>query len=139
MEYKRYGNKIIARIDKGEEILQSLTDLCEKENVRLASVSALGAVSQATIGNYNTAEKKYYSKAFTGIFEIASLSGTVSTMDGKTYLHIHCCLADESYQTIGGHLNSAIVSATCEMVIDVIDGEVDRMFSEEIGLNLFKF
>ena len=38
-----------------------------------------------------------------------------------------------------GHLNAAVVSATCELVIDVIDGEVGREFSDEIGLNLFKF
>ncbi len=30
------------------------------------------------------------------------------------------------------------MSATCEMVINVIDGSVDRKFSEEIGLNLLK-
>lgn len=39
----------------------------------------------------------------------------------------------------GGHLNKAIVSATCEMVISIIEGNVDRYFDEEIGLNLFKF
>lgn len=139
MEYKRYGNKIIARLDKNEEVVTTLTELCARESVCLASVNAIGAVSKATIGNYNTVEKKYYSKEVTGIFEIASLSGTVSTMDGKTYLHLHCVLADETYQTVGGHLNSAIVSATCEIVIDVIDGQVNRQFSEEIGLNLFKF
>ena len=32
----------------------------------------------------------------------------------------------------------AIVSATCEMVIQVINGQVDRYFDEEIGLNLLK-
>ena len=34
--------------------------------------------------------------------------------------------------------NKAIVSATCEMVIQVINGQVDRYFDEEIGLNLLK-
>lgn len=42
-------------------------------------------------------------------------------------------------QVFGGHLNRTIVSATCEMVINIIDGKVDRYFDEEIGLNLFKF
>ena len=39
----------------------------------------------------------------------------------------------------GGHLNRAEVSATCEMVIQIIQGQVDRYFDESIGLNLFRF
>lgn len=42
-------------------------------------------------------------------------------------------------EVFGGHLNRAIVRATCEMIINVIDGKVDRYFDEEIGLNLFEF
>lgn len=49
------------------------------------------------------------------------------------------CAGDENGNAIGGHLNSATVSATCEMIITVIDGTVDRYFDEEIGLNLFQF
>ena len=37
------------------------------------------------------------------------------------------------------HLNRAMVSATCEMVINIINGRVDRYFDEDIGLNLFEF
>ena len=36
-------------------------------------------------------------------------------------------------------LNRAIISATAEIQIQVIDGEIGREFSQEIGLNLFKF
>ena len=46
---------------------------------------------------------------------------------------------DEQGRVFGGHLNEAIVSATCEMVVEVIDGQVDRAFDEDVGLNLFKF
>ena len=47
--------------------------------------------------------------------------------------------ANESGAVVGGHLNSARVSATCEMVIRVIDGAVDRFKDDVTGLNLFKF
>ena len=40
MEYKRFGNKIIARIDKDEEILEQVKELALKENIRLAAVQA---------------------------------------------------------------------------------------------------
>lgn len=40
---------------------------------------------------------------------------------------------------VGGHLTRANVSATCEMIITIIDGKVDREKDEVTGLNLFKF
>ena len=55
------------------------------------------------------------------------------------YLHLHIAAGDEEGLVHGGHLNRAIISATAEIQIQVIDGEIGREFSEEIGLNLFKF
>jgi predicted DNA-binding protein with PD1-like motif len=47
--------------------------------------------------------------------------------------------ADAEAHVFGGHLVDATISATCEMVIRILDGCVDRKFSEEVGLNLFEF
>ncbi len=139
MEYRRFGNTIVARIDRGEEILAALQEIAEAEDIRLASISALGATNDFTVGVYNVDEKQYHANDFKGNFEIVSLTGTVSTMDGRFYAHLHMSAGDEKGQVFGGHLNRAVVSAVCEMVITVIDGTVDRSFSPEIGLNLFRF
>ena len=139
MEYKKFNNKIVARIDKGEEILKQIKEIALKENIKLASVRALVATNDFTVGVFKTDEKKYYSNEFKGNFEIVSLTGTINTMNGEFYTHIHMSAGNDKGEVFGGHLNKAIVSATCEMVIDIIDGTVDRYFDEEIGLNLFKF
>lgn len=139
MEYRRFKNKIVARIDKEEEILEKIKEIALKENIKLASISALGAINDFTVGVFKVDEKKYYSNVFKGIFEIVSLTGTISAMNNEVYTHIHMSAGNENGEVFGGHLNRAMVSATCEMVIDVIDGEVDRYFDEEVGLNLFKF
>ena len=139
MEYRKFDNTIIARIDKGEEILEKVKEIALKENIKLASISALGAVNDFTVGVFKTDEKKYYSNSFQGYFEITSLTGTINTMNDEFYCHIHMSAGNENGEVFGGHLNKAIVSATCEMVITIIDGAIDRYFDEEIGLNLFKF
>ena len=139
MDYKRYGDTIIARMDKGEEILTQLEAIARREEIRLASVSALGATDDMTVGVFRTAEKKYYANHFTGDMEIVSLTGTVSTMDGKPYLHLHMSAGDAEGHVFGGHLNRAVVSATCEMVIRIIDGQAERVHDASVGLNLFRF
>ena len=139
MEYKRFDKDIVVRIDKGEEILEKIKEVAIKENIKLATVTALGATNEFTIGVFKTEEKKYYSNLFQGDFEIVSLTGSINTMNDEFYTHIHMSAGDEKGNVYGGHLNKAIVSATCEMFIHVIEGKVDRELSKDIGLNLFKF
>ncbi len=88
---------------------------------------------------FNVNEKKYYANDFTENFEIVSLTGTINTMNDKFYTHIHMSAGNERGDVFGRHLNKAIVSATCEMVIHIIDGKVDRKYNDDIGLNLFEF
>ena len=76
MEYRKFDNVIVARIDKDEEILEQLRVIAIKENIKLASVQALGAINDFTVGVYKTDEKKYYSNSFQGYYEITSLTGT---------------------------------------------------------------
>ena len=139
MEYRRFGEDIVIRIDKGEEIIEKMLEVCRKENVTLANVNALGAVGEFEVGLFKTAEKKYYSTIHKGDFEIVSLTGSITTKDGELYHHIHMSAGNQENKVYGGHLNYAKVSATCEMFIHVMPGKVERKFSDEIGLNLFKF
>ncbi len=139
MEYRRFENTIVARIDKGEEILSEIQNIAETEKIKLANINALGATNDFVVGVFKTSEKKYYSNEFKGDFEIVSLTGTINTMNGEFYSHIHFSAGNDKGEVFGGHLNKAVVSATCEMIINIIDGNVDRIHDEEIGLNLFKF
>ncbi len=139
MEYRKFGNKFVLRLDKGEEIVQTLKQFCVENDIKLGTISGLGASNKLTIGLFETETKKYHSKELTGDYEICPLYGNISTMNGEVYLHIHVNVCDSENRSFGGHLNSAIVSATFEAVIEIIDGKLDRKFSDEIGLNLLKF
>lgn len=139
MEYRKFQNKIIVRMDKGEEILEKVREVAEKEKIKLADISALGAVSEFTVGVFDTEAKEYHANEFKGSFEIVSLTGTINTMNDEFYCHLHMSAGNEKGQMFGGHLNKAIISATCEMVITLIEGRVDRRFEEKVGLNLFQF
>lgn len=139
MEYKKLGEHYVIRMDPGEEILETLMKICEKENILCANVSAIGALSEFTVGVYKVSDKKYYSNHFEMPSEITALIGTITEMDGKPYIHLHLTAADEEGRAYGGHLNMGKISATCEMVITLMKGHVRRKKNEHIGLNFFDF
>ncbi len=139
MEFKKFRDRYVIRLDKSEEIISTVKAFCKKQGVALGWITGIGAVNRAKIGLSDTAKKEYHSKILEGDFEITSLMGNISTMDGEVYLHLHINLADGEHKTWGGHLNEAIISATGELIIERIEGDVEREFSEEIGLNLYKF
>ena len=87
MEYKKFNNQYVIRIDKGEEICAKLKEVAQKENIKLASIQALGAINDFTVGVFKTKEKKYYANEFKGDYEIVSLMGTINTMT-VSYTHL---------------------------------------------------
>ena len=136
MKFKKFGSKYVVRIEKGEEIVTVLEKFCNDNHIKLASLTGVGAVNKATVGVFEADTRAYNKKEITGDHEITSLIGNVSELDGKACLHIHVNLADVNCNVVGGHLNSAYVSVTCEIVFDVIDGIIDKKYNEEIGVNL---
>lgn len=139
MDYRKFGNTYMLRIDVGEEILESLKAMCAREGVRLAQVSAIGAADRAAVGVYDLAEKQYHREDLEGFMEIANLSGSVTEMNGEPYIHLHATLADQRNILHGGHVISMRVGATCEMFVQVLDGSVTREKDESLGINLWKF
>ncbi len=139
MEYRKFDDSYVVRLNRGEEVVESLKKLCQKEDIKLAEITGLGASNLVEIGVFNVNTKEYSTKVFEGMFEITSLVGNVTRKDGEVYLHIHINFGDENGMVRGGHLVKTIISATSEIIVRKINGEVQRKLSDEIGLNLLEF
>ncbi|WP_411676576.1 PPC domain-containing DNA-binding protein [Caproicibacter sp.] len=137
MKCKKFGNTLVLRVDRGEELIQAIQSACEQENVKFGSITGLGAVDHAVVGLYRVAEHRYYSNTFDGVMELTSLVGSVTEMSGRAYLHLHANFAKADGQVVGGHLNEAVVSGTGEIIIQIIDGGLGRRADAVTGLNLF--
>lgn len=140
MEYRKFGGTIVLRLEAGEEIVESLTALCEKEQLELCQVSGLGAAGEITVGVFDTGKKEYFSREYRGDFEIGSLTGNITRKEGKPYLHLHLVFGNPQKDVCAaGHLNRAVISATAEIFVTVLPGSVGRRMDDEVGLNLFQF
>ncbi len=136
MVYQWLHDTLVIRLDRGEEVMAGIEEACKKTCIHLGTISAIGAVDHAVIGLYQVEEQKYHSNAFDLPLEIVGLTGNVTTKEGELYLHVHASFADETGKVIGGHLNEARVSATCEVFIRRLEGEVERIWDQSIGLNV---
>lgn len=139
MKYQKFDKNYVLRVDKGEEVLESIKKVCEVENITLAYITGIGAVNYVKIGIFETDTKEYHSKELRGPYEITALTGNITRKDGEVYIHAHISVSDMEYNVYGGHLNATVVSATSEIFICSMDGNVGRRLSDDIGLNLFEF
>lgn len=139
MEYRKSGNHYVVRIDRGEEVLEKLTELCSKEGIASGAVYGLGASDRVVIGLYSVSQQVYLKKELQGEMEITSLIGNISRKDGVPYLHLHINVCNPEMQVFGGHLNECRISATCELIVTPGEGGIGRRIDPQIGLNVYTF
>ncbi|MCD6124684.1 DNA-binding protein [bacterium] len=139
MEAKRISDKLwVVKLSPGEDILEGLAVFAREKGVG-GFVNGIGAVKEPELGYFDLAEKSYKKKKFDGEFELLSLSGNISFIDNEPLVHVHAVLGRNDFSTIGGHLFSAEVSVTAEIVIIPWDmNELSRTEDQETGLKLWK-
>ena len=138
MLYRKFENVYAVRIDKGEEMMEKLRELCSAEHIRFAQVSAIGASERALLGVYDLSSQEYGKELYDGFCEITSLAGNITTVNDQPYIHLHATLADQRHNVRGGHVLELTVGATCEMFVQVIGAEVGRVHDDQLGINLWK-
>jgi len=131
---------IIARLDPGEDILETLEDLVMENNVRAGHLMLIGAISGATLGYFDIHKKEYKSFTISEDLEVTSCSGNIAfTEDGTPVVHAHMVVGDKNGKSYSGHLMKGCkVSVTIEVVLTVLDGELSRAADSRFGLNLLK-
>lgn len=134
MKYFVLGSQYVVRLDAGERIIETLQALCERDTIGGGYFHGLGAVGEAEIGHFDPASNGYDWVRFEGPYEIVSLYGNITTVDGKPSLHAHIALGDNTMAVKGGHLKEAVVSVTCEVTLVRFRDGIGRKRDETSGL-----
>ena len=133
LQRTRYGYAL--KLDAGEEIIERLTVFAAAESIRCAAISALGAVSEAELGFFVRATGEYVRRDFRGEFEIGSLTGNLSELDGRPFPHCHLMIAGDDFVAYTGHLFRGVVSVTCEAQVITDPGVLRRVRRPDLGFN----
>lgn len=134
MQSKEENNLILVRLFTGEDVYQSLNEVCRKHGVETAIVlSGLGQLKQFTLGYFKEAGN-YTPEEFAKPHELLSLDGIISRDKDDYKFHLHAVLGDEAKEAIGGHLLKGIAHVTNEIALLKTGIRVERRVEEKTGL-----
>ena len=138
MKIREQEQIILVRLERGEDVIQSLLQLAAHHNITGAMFHGLGGASAATLGIYRLSEDKaYHYTNFDGDLEIISINGNIATDEaGQHMVHAHATISGNDLQAYGGHVDELIVAGTCEILVDLRTGPLSRKQDDEIGLKL---
>jgi uncharacterized protein len=124
-------------LDAGEEAFAAITGFAGRENLRGASVTALGAFERATVGWFDVAAKSYREISVDEQCEVLSAIGDIAEGDdGKPSLHLHVVLGLRDGSTRGGHLLRAVVQPTLEVTVVEAPVHLRRKKRPDLGIAL---
>ena len=130
------GNAFLLRFDPGEEVLSELSKFCEKEKIMAGTFTAIGATKETILSYFNVEEKIYEDHLLKEEFEMLSVIGNVSIMEGSAIIHAHGTFGNRKLEVKGGHIKAMIVSVTCELTLQVFTNKMERERNEQMKVNL---
>jgi uncharacterized protein len=123
----------------GDEVLSSLQDFAERENIHAATFTAIGALSDAVLLYFNWEKKAYEKNPVREQVEVAALIGDVADdRKGKPTLHVHVVLGTRDGGAKAGHLGEAHVRPTLEVIVTESPAHLRKIKDNESGLALIR-
>src|SRR5262245_51454737 len=116
----------LVRLDPGDEIPKDVVAAAASLGVKTASVTGIGALDRAVLALWDLRERRYIETVLDEEIELASLMGNIVRLAGAPFLHAHAVVGRRDATTLGGHLISARVSVTVELIVRPLSIEVTR-------------
>lgn len=128
MDYRKMGGRVYVRIDKGEEILSEVKNVCRELHISAGTFQGIGACGEVEVATYIPDKQEFLPHVRNGMLEMISLMGNIVTdKNGELVHHAHALFSafDETTEHIdylGGHLKRATVLYTAELLLDPVQG-----------------
>ena len=144
MEYKKIGETFYIRMDRGDEVIEKILEVCRKESIPSAVFTGIGGYSNAELQVFIPETGEFETEKLEGMLELVSLNGNVVTDDdGQLFHHTHALFTfkkDGRHGIRGGHLKSTTVLYTAEIELrPTVGGAVGRKFDPETGTGFWDF
>ena len=144
MDYRKLGDTYYIRMDRGDELLAAILDVCGREGITQATYSGIGGCENAEIATFNPACGEFDIDRVEGMLELVSFTGNIIADDtGDLHQHAHALFAyveDGEHKVVGGHLKSSVVRYTAEIELRPVAGGTSGLAHDpETGTCFWRF
>ena len=143
LDYRRLNDICYIRVDKGEEIIEKVLEVCKKEGIKSACFSGIGGCSKAELQTFIPENGSFETETIEGMLELINVTGNVVSEDDQLFHHTHAVFSykDESeHRMAAGHMKSMTVLYTAEIELrPVIGGVISRKHDPETGTGFWSF
>lgn len=144
MDYRKLGEAYYLRMDRGDEIVACILDVCRRENIASATYTGIGGCQSAQLQTFIPEKGEFETEEIIGLLELVSFTGNVISDDeGRRHSHTHALFAfvkDGRPQVRGGHLKATTVLYTAEIELrPVYGGRIGYALNSETGTGFWDF
>jgi predicted DNA-binding protein with PD1-like motif len=132
------GQRTFALIfDKGDEVLPIVEHFASTRGIAAGQITGIGAFSDVVLRYFDWESKQYLDNRVDEQVEVASLVGDIGRKrDGSPAVHIHLVVGKRDGSAMAGHLVTAHVRPTLELMVTESPDYLQRCMDEETGLPL---
>jgi len=128
------GRVLVARFDKGEELLESIKKVCKEVGIKHGIVYGVGGLSKVrlSVGSVDGESKVIEIDTKEKITNVSTLIGIISTLGDEVHLHVHLTLSQPNGTIISGCvLPGNLVNPSLEVVIlEIQKAKLKRVIKE---------
>ena len=122
--------------DPGDEVVAELLAFARKLRVTAAHFQGIGALSDVVLGYFDWEKKQYRPIPLREQVEVLSLQGDIALEGSEPRVHAHLVVGRADGTAYGGHLISAHVRPTLEVIFAQSPRYLRRRIDRETGLPL---
>lgn len=130
------NHRAVVRFDPGDELLSSLAELAKTQGWNVGTFDGLGSAKDVILSFYNLTTQSYQDREFNEAVEVVNITGNLVSTDGEVVVHAHGVFSRGDFTTLGGHIKKLVVSATCEVTLQILSGKLERREDVITGLNV---
>lgn len=131
------------RIDKGEEIIGELLQVCRREGIGSAVFTGIGGCSYAELQIFIPDKGEFETEIIEGMLELINVTGNIVSDDGQFFHHTHAIFSykeGSEHKMAAGHMKALTVLYTAEIELrPVIGGVINRKHDPETGTGFWCF